>query len=657
MYGLMKKLPVLLVATTSVGLVCSVQAAPQDYFRLSIVDADTGRGVPLVEVKTTSNDRFVTDSNGLVAIDEPDLIGHNVYFSVQSHGYTLDADMFGNRGQAFDVKAGGSGQIKIKRVNIAERLYRITGAGIYRDSVLLGEKVPLSHPLLSGGVTGQDTVMTAPYKGKLYWFYGDTNRFGYPLGNFATSGATSELPGKGGLDPSVGIDLTYWTDKEGFSKQMIPRPGEGGPVWVGGVFTLKDGGQEELYTQFARVDKDGRATEKGLARFNDDKALFEKVVNYSGPLYIDGQPIRVSVKGVPYIYCYAGSSEAMPLVRVQADKAHVLDPTTYEAFTPLVTGTQKAEDKPALDRGADGKLRYAWKKDTAGLGFDGRKKAVESKQMSADEVPFQLRDVQTDAPIQSHGGSVSWNAYRQKWVMISGQAFGNPSYLGELWFSEADTPVGPWVYARKIITHNKYTFYNPTQHPFFDQDGGRLIYLEGTYTTTYSGNDTPTPRYDYNQIMYRLDLSDARLAIPSPVYALASAGGKQDYGMREDVEARKKWEQVQSAPFFAIPASRPHAGMVAFYKTATGELTPQQPAQGKPLFYALPTSPAGDEKPSPSVVPLYAYKDEKTGKTRYLTEGATIGANEKRGEQPLCRVWRNPSTILALDYEAKPLPF
>ena len=54
----------------------------------------------------------------------------------------------------------------------------------------------------------------------------------------------------------------------------------------------------------------------------------------------------------------------------------------------------------------------------------------------------------------------------------------------------------------------------PTQHPFFDQDGGRVIYFEGTYTNTFSGNPMPTPRYEYNQIMYRLDLSDPRLKMP-----------------------------------------------------------------------------------------------------------------------------------------------
>ena len=110
--------------------------------------------------------------------------------------------------------------------------------------------------------------------------------------------------------------------------------------------------------------------------------------------------------------------------------------------------------------------------------------------MKPEEVLAPLRDIETDAPIHSHGGSVYWNPYRRRWVMICGQAGGTSSYLGELWFAEADTPVGPWVYARKIITHDHYTFYNPTQHPFFDQDGGRLIYFEGTYTDTYSGNTT-----------------------------------------------------------------------------------------------------------------------------------------------------------------------
>jgi hypothetical protein len=85
------------------------------------------------------------------------------------------------------------------------------------------------------------------------------------------------------------------------------------------------------------------------------------------------------------------------------------------------------------------------------------------------------------------------------------------SFLGEIWFSESDTLSGPWLAAKKIVTHDNYSFYNPKQHPYFDQDGGRVIFFEGTYTNMFTDNKDPTPRYNYNQIMYRLDLSDLRL--------------------------------------------------------------------------------------------------------------------------------------------------
>src|SRR5258706_10684322 len=96
------------------------------------------------------------------------------------------------------------------------------------------------------------------------------------------------------------------------------------------------------------------------------------------------------------------------------------------------------------------------------------------------------------------------------------KSFGPPA-LGECCYAEADTPLGPWVYARKVVTHDRYSFYNPKQHPMFDQDRGRRIFFEGTYTHTFSGNNEQTPRYDYNQIMYQLDLTDPRLALPVPM--------------------------------------------------------------------------------------------------------------------------------------------
>jgi hypothetical protein len=91
---------------------------------------------------------------------------------------------------------------------------------------------------------------------------------------------------------------------------------------------------------------------------------------------------------------------------------------------------------------------------------------------------------------------------------------GDLNGVGEVWYSEADAPHGPWESARKVATHPNYSFYNPCHHPFFDQDGGRTIYFEGTYTAGFSAAKFATPRYEYNQIMYRLDLSDPRLALP-----------------------------------------------------------------------------------------------------------------------------------------------
>ena len=72
--------------------------------------------------------------------------------------------------------------------------------------------------------------------------------------------------------------------------------------------------------------------------------------------------------------------------------------------------------------------------------------------------------------------------------------------------------MGPWVYGRRVIEHDNYQLYNITQHPFFDQEDGRLIYLEGTYTNAWMRDSVKTPRYDYNQILYRLDLDDPALA-------------------------------------------------------------------------------------------------------------------------------------------------
>src|SRR5262249_29383156 len=186
-------------------------------FAVRVVDKQTGRGVPLVELRTVNEVRYVTDSAGVAAVVEPGLFGRSVFFHVKSHGYEFPKDGFGFRGKALDVTEGDSATLEVIRLNVAERLYRVTGAGVYRDSVLAGRTPPTRQPVLNAEVFGSDSVLNAVFRGKLHWFWGDTNRPGYPLGNFHTPGAVSDLPGRGGLDPEVGVDLSYFTAPHRFA--------------------------------------------------------------------------------------------------------------------------------------------------------------------------------------------------------------------------------------------------------------------------------------------------------------------------------------------------------------------------------------------------------------------------------------------------------
>ena len=482
-------------------------AVPKDYFAIQVMDEQTGRGVPMVELKTSSELCYYTDSNGYIAFYEPGLMNRKVWFSISSHGYEYPEDGFGQRGVKLNTRSGATSRIKIKRLNIAERLYRVTGQGIYRDTVLLGLKAPIAEPLINADVAGQDGVLSAVHHGKLYWFYGDTLRTTYAFGNFSMTGATTALPGK--IDPSVGFDLHYFTGEDGFVRAMARMQGEG-VVWLFGLVLLPgEDGRERMMAYYHRRLGMGDVLENGFVAYNDDKEQFEKIktVSLHPPVYPQGYPFRsAGDDGVEYIYFPA----PYPALRVKADMASYLDLSNYESYTCL---------KPdgSLERDAGGKLVWAWKKDAPPLAWKDEQALIKAGRMKRDESPFRLQDADTGKPILLNGCSCCWNDYRKRYVMIGSEVMG-ATMLGEVWYSEAERPEGPWSKARKIITHaNKpndaHDFYNPVQHPFFDQDGGRVIYLEGSYVNTFSGNHHTTPDYEYNQIMYRLDLSDSRLKL------------------------------------------------------------------------------------------------------------------------------------------------
>ncbi len=325
-------------------------AAP---FKIQVVDEQTGRGVPLVELKTTDATVYYTDSNGIVAYDEPGLMNQDVYFSLKSHGYEFPKDMFGNRGKAFKTVPGGNAKISIKRLNIAERLYRITGPGIYRDTILVGEKAPLKEPLLNGKVMGQDTVMSTIYKGKLFWCWGDTSRPAYPLGNFHTSGATSMFPDKGGLNPSVGIDYDYFVNKEGFCRAMVELPPIEGAslIWIDSLMTLPDDkGNERLVARYDNLKGLSDVAAKGLIVFNDEKQIFEllKQFDLKNPLHPSNYPFRVKSNGADYFYF----ASPLPNMRVKANWNDIQNQAAYESYTPLKPGARFNKENTELERDA-----------------------------------------------------------------------------------------------------------------------------------------------------------------------------------------------------------------------------------------------------------------------------------------------------------------
>jgi hypothetical protein len=489
---------------------------PDRYFAIQVVDDQTGRGVPMVELQTTSSVRYYTDSAGLIAFDEPGLMDKRVFFGVAAHGYELAPDGFGIRGVVLETKPGTSATIRVKRLNIAERLYRITGQGIYRDTILLGRKAPVNQPLLNGEVTGQDSVLCAVYRGRTFWFYGDTLRLSYALGNFATSGATSDPPDR--IDPAVGFDLQYFTGQDGFSRPMAPMAGEG-VVWLSGVAVLPDAdGRDRMVAYFQRRRGLEALLENGFVVYDDASDTFQKarVLPLNTPIYPSGHSVRIQQ---PDGREYAYFTTPYPNVRVPANVASYLDATAYEAYTCLKPGTSSAGVNSELERDAAGRLVWAWKKKTTPLNLKDQQSLIAAGKMTRAETPFRVQD-ETGKPVMLHAGSCHWNAFRKKYIMIACELFG-ATMLGETWYCEADRPEGPWNYGRKVITHaNKpddaHDFYNPTQHPFFDSNGGRVIYLEGTYVNTFSGNKHPTPYYEYNQVMYRLDLADPRLKLPEP---------------------------------------------------------------------------------------------------------------------------------------------
>ncbi len=410
---------------------------------IEVVEKGSGWPVPLVQLRTTHSLVFVTDNAGVVAIDQPELLGREVFFHVEGHGYEVPADGFGIRGVRVTPQPGKTIRIEVTRTIIARRLGRLSGAGLFAESQKLGRE--LSAP--ESGVTGCDSVQTAVHRGRHFWLWGDTSLLEYPLGIFHSTGAITGLRPFRSLKPPLRIKFDYFTDGLP-DKHNEPR----------------------LVASYAKIKPPLDEYEWGLCVWNDETARFEKLKTVWTESKLAPRPPPLP-QGHAVIWKDEKGNDCVlfgnpfPTLRCPATYEAWRDPARWISIQPqrVVTSPEKKTIRP-------------------------------------------------------HTGSIAWNIWRGRWVTVFMQSFGKPSAFGELWYAEADTPLGPWGPAVKILSHNNYTFYNPRIHPDFTPAGSPTLLFEGTYTAQFADEPPPTPRYDYNQVLYRLDLKDERLVPARPSF-------------------------------------------------------------------------------------------------------------------------------------------
>jgi len=425
--------------------------------RIVVLEEGSGWPVPLVELRTTHQVRFVTDNAGVIAFDLPELMGKETWFEVIGHGYGVPKDGFGYRGLRLKPTPGGELRVEVRRTMLAKRLGRLTGAGLFAESQRFGMELGRSE----SGVLGCDSVQTALHGGRLYWAWGDTTLARYPLGLFhMLSGTTEPRPLKR-LEPPVELEFELFRDASKQPRSVAEMPGDG-PTWVSGYVSLPDAqGRSRLVGTYVKIRPPLEAYEAGLCVWNEETLRLDRHRVVWRQSTEEPKPPPMP-KGHPSFWAdgkgrrWVLFGDPLPELRCGASFEAWEDPGQWEQLAPQKT----------------------------------------------------LRSADGDRAVEPHSGSIAWNDYRGRWVTVFMERFGEPSAFGELWYAEAESPMGPWGKAIKVLSHENYTFYNPRLHPEFTAEGSPVLLFEGTYTRQFADRPWATPRYDYNQILYRLDLDD-----------------------------------------------------------------------------------------------------------------------------------------------------
>ena len=201
------------------------------------------------------------------------------------------------------------------------------------------------------------------------------------------------------------------------------------------------------------------------------------------------------------------------MIRVPATASVLATTADYQANTCLQPGSDAQH--PRLNHEKNGTLRWLWQTNTGPVNPWIFARWPQQGKVKARQYIVPLRAVTTGKPVIVRADSVAWNPYLNRWLligestsamaattqkrMIDGKPWvctagiylrriGNREWmvvnndgsgsLEDIYATVGDTPLGPWVYAQRIVDFPLMSFYNPSQDVFFNRHGGRRVFLK-----------------------------------------------------------------------------------------------------------------------------------------------------------------------------------
>ena len=449
---------------------------PPEYFGVRVVDSSSGRGIPAARVSVLHWLDQWSDSLGYVAFQEPALATPTQLF------VTVESDNYDKLAVSLNASLGRSLSLQLRRQLPAERLYRVTGPGIFRDAVLLGAKLPpaaaavaASDSDLSHGIAGQDAMISAQFRDKIVLSFGDTRSASDGAGQTMTSNALAPTQAFSRERILDGLPLSYSLSPSGETRPSLPlHVSERSVCEFGMPFARK--GTNDSSVEIGALS----ATSRGLF------VVFTKRPRGNmGPSWADCTT------------CCWGIARYDIDTRVY--RPQVLFPLKSPMFGRVTASQSLVTTEDGVER-----IYFTVQKPIVRVAVSAIANLSAFEEVAVAS-PFTDQDINRAA--------VTHVASAGLFVMI---AEGREPRMGDILAATAKSLAGPWSSLCRIassnLTHN--ALYNPSIHTTINGSSGAEIIWSATLSDGYTTNSVhkqdglTVPRYNYEVIMHRVRLDD-----------------------------------------------------------------------------------------------------------------------------------------------------